>query len=152
MVTLSWEAKGDRATFCPSARYSLFTPDDCWPVLLSGTTAYTIPRQTGGNRLIHLSLTVGTEEAAEPAVWQTSVAFKCPTSWFFSDERQAGICPLEPIVSAAVVQRFERGTMIWLEQLGRYVVLEETPLDEAGLRKRVAYAQDPPGDRPRYLG
>jgi len=143
VVALSWEAKGYQATICPSARYSLFTQDDCWPVPLSGTTTFTIPVQAGGNRTIDLRLTVAAEGAAESAVWQISVAFKCHASWFFSGERPAGICPLEPIESHAAMQRFERGTMIWVKRIGRYIILDEALLDEEGLWRRVAYAQDP---------
>jgi hypothetical protein len=42
-VTLVWEAEGDRATICPTARYVLFTRDDCLTVSVSGSTVFTIP-------------------------------------------------------------------------------------------------------------
>jgi hypothetical protein len=143
MVDLSWEAIGDRATLCPSARFSLFTQEDCWPVPLSGATTFTIPEQLGGNRFIDLILTVDVEGAPDPAVWQTSVALKCDTNWFYSDERPAGICPREVVESHAIAQRFEHGRMIWVEQVGRAVVLEETPLDGDDRWKLVSYARDP---------
>jgi hypothetical protein len=136
VVTLSWKARGDRATICPSARYALFTSDDCWQVPPSGSTTFTIPLETGGNRAIDFLLSV------DEAVGQKSVGFKCDTRWFYSDKVEARICPLDPIQSRATAQRFERGAMIWVEQIGRTIVLQERLTGEDGLR-RVAYAQDP---------
>jgi hypothetical protein len=72
-----------------------------------------------------------------------STALKCETSWFFTDQPQAGICPREPILSYAAAQRFERGTMLWIEELGRYVILEETTLYGEDGRKQVSYILDP---------
>ena len=60
-----------------------------------------------------------------------------------SDEPQAGICPTEPIESAAVAQRFERGTMIWLEELGRTYVLDNALAHEQDVCKRLAVLLDP---------
>ena len=141
VVTLTWEASGDRATLCPSARFRLFTPEDCRQVSPSGETTFTLPLETGGNRRIEFLLTVGAEGSAAPVVWQTSVAFKCQRTWFYSDEPRAGICPLEPVRSHAAAQRFERGTMIWIEALGRTVILEEA-YPGAG-EGHVVYLQDP---------
>jgi hypothetical protein len=99
--------------------------------------------ESGGNRSISFILTVEAEGSTDSAVWHNSVTFKCHTSWFFSDEVQAGICPLEPIQSHAAAQRFEHGTMIWIEQPGRYIILEEELLNDDGVRKRVTFVQDP---------
>jgi hypothetical protein len=143
VVTLSWEARGDQASICPSARFVLFTSDDCWQVPLSGTTTFTIPLEAGGNRFVDFLLTVEAEGSTNPAVWHASVAFRCQTAWFFSDEPQAGICPREPVESYAALQRFERGTMIWIEQLGRYIILEQDPGHDDDVRGRVTYVRDP---------
>ncbi len=143
-VTLTWEAHGDRATICPSARFVLFTSDDCQQVPLSGVMTFTIPLEATGFHFIDLLLNVETHGSLSPnVVEQVSVALKCHTTWFFSDEPQAGVCPTEPIRSYAAAQRFERGTMIWIEQLGRYVVLDETLLQEQDVRKQVDYVHDP---------
>ena len=143
-VTLTWEAHGDRATICPSARFVLFTSNDCQPVPLSGTTTFTIPLEATGFQFIDLLLNVETHGSSPPeVVGQVSVALKCHTTWFFSDEPQAGVCPNEPTRSYAAAQRFERGTMIWLEQLGRYIILDETLLQEQDARKQVHYVHDP---------
>lgn len=142
-VTLTWEASGDRATICPTARFVLFTHENCLPVPLSGETTFTLPLDVGGNRFIDFLLTTETEGIADPAVWQISVALKCDTTWFFSDEPQAGICPRDPVATYAAAQRFERGTMIWLEQPGRYVILAGASLDEPDAAGQVYYANDP---------
>ena len=104
---------------------------------------FTIPSDVRGNRFIDLVLTIETENASQAAVWQVSIALKCQTTWFFTDLPQAGICPVEPVRSYAAVQRFERGTMIWIEQTGRYIILDETPLYEQEETKQVHYVQDP---------
>jgi hypothetical protein len=137
VVTLSWAARGTQATICPSARYALFTPDDCWLVPLSGTTTFTTPLETGGNRALDFLLTV------DAMVEQRSVTLQCHTYWFFSDKPQSGICPLEAIRSYATAQRFEHGTMIWIEELGRYVILVEVLPAGDAFWKKVAHAQDP---------
>jgi hypothetical protein len=143
-ITLTWEARGDRATICPSARFALFTSDDCQPVPLSGTTTFTIPPEAAGFHFIDFLLNVETHGSSPPeVVGQVSVALKCHTTWFFSDEPQAGVCPTEPTRSYAAAQRFERGTMIWLEQLGRYIILDETLLHGQDARKQVHYVHDP---------
>jgi hypothetical protein len=142
-VTLTWEAKGDWATICPTARFALFSSDDCRQVSPSGVLTFTIPLEAVGFQYINFSLRVQARGVSDAQVSQVSVALKCHTTWFFSDEPQAGICPTEPIASYAAAQRFERGTMIWLEQLGRYVILDEALLYEQDVRKRVSFVHDP---------
>ncbi|MFN2133204.1 MAG: hypothetical protein ACK2VD_21950 [Anaerolineae bacterium] len=143
IVTLRWEARGDRTTLCPSARFTLFGAGDCRQVPLSGSTTFTIPQDVGGNQFIDWILRVEASGVAEPAIRQVSVPLKCDRTWFFSDEAQAGICPREPVETSAAIQRFERGTMFWLQALGRYVILTETPDDEEGTQGRVTYVSDP---------
>jgi hypothetical protein len=143
VVTLTWEAQGDRATLCPTSRYILFGQADCWPVPLSGSTTFTLPQDVKGNPYIDWILRVQGEGAAGPALWQASVALKCERTWFFSDEPQAGICPRESVETYAAIQRFQRGTMVWLQALGRYVILEAPPTGEENMQGRVTYVSDP---------
>jgi hypothetical protein len=143
VITLIWEAKGDRATLCPTSHFVLFTQADCQQVPLSGSTTFALPQEAKGNSYIDWILRVEGEGSAEPAIWQTSVALKCERTWFFSDEPQAGICPREPVETYAAIQRFQRGTMIWLQASGRYVILEETPTGEEDTQGRVTYVSDP---------
>jgi hypothetical protein len=141
-VTLIWEAEGDRAMLCPTARYVLFTRDDCRPVPVSGTTAFGIPPEVDGFQTVDFTLEVETLAPETTATAQTSVALKCDRTWFFSDAPQAGICPREPLRSYAAAQHFERGLMIWMEEPGRYYILEEAR-QEGTDRKMVQVIQDP---------
>jgi hypothetical protein len=142
-VTLTWEAKGDRATVCPSARYILFTSDDCWPVPLSGTTEFTIPLAAASFQRVDFTLTVETIAPAATVTGQASVALWCASTWYFTEEPQAGVCPLEAIHSYAASQHFQQGTMIWLEEPGRYYILQDAPLYEDAERNRVDIISDP---------
>ena len=142
-VTLRWEARGDSASICPSARYILFTSDDCWQVPLSGTAAFTIPPAAASFQRVDFTLTVETRALAATVTGQASVALKCAMTWFFSDEPQAGICPREPVRTYAAAQSFQQGTMIWLEEPGRYYVLQDTPLYEGAERKKLDIIVDP---------
>jgi len=142
-VTLVWEATGERATICPSARYVLFTADDCLSVPPTGTTTFRVPADVGGNHLIYLILRVETSGAPDAAEWQVSVALPCELRWFFDDEALAGHCPTQPASSFAAAQRFERGTMIWLERPGRYYILDESTPYGDGLRRGLQIISDP---------
>jgi hypothetical protein len=141
-VRLSWSANGTQATICPSAQFDLFTQDDCQDVPLSGEMTFTIPPEAAGMAHVSFSLTVQAGSLA-PVVAQVSVLIKCRTTWFFSEEPQAGVCPVDPVYSYAAAQYFEHGTMIWIEQLGRYLILEDRLLVEGEARKQVNYIHDP---------
>jgi hypothetical protein len=67
----------------------------------------------------------------------------CEVEWFFPGEPQIGVCPTGAIHSFAAAQHFERGTMIWLKQLGRYVILDEAILYDQDVRRQVFYVHDP---------
>jgi hypothetical protein len=142
-VVLTWETVGERAILCPSARFVLFTQDDCRLISPGGEITFTIPLEAYGFQFVYFSLTAQAEGIPDSSPWQVSVALKCRRTWFFTEEPQAGICPTEPVESAAVAQRFERGTMIWLEELGRTYVLEDALVHEQDVRKRLAVVLDP---------
>ena len=142
-VTLTWEARGERAILCPTARFVLFSEADCRPVALSGTTTFAIPPEAAGFQYIELVLRVESGAAKEAATARARVAFPCDRAWFFSGEPQAGICPRAPLTSYAAAQLFEQGMMIWLENPGRYYVLLESPVLPGADRKRVEVIDDP---------
>ena len=142
VVTLSWNANGSQATICPSAQVDLFTQADCQDVPLSGEMAFTIPPEAAGTQHISFHLTVQAGDLA-PVVAQASVQMRCHITWFFSDEPQAGVCPMDPVYSFAAAQHFEHGNMIWVEQLGRYFILEDSILYAGEARKRIGYIYDP---------
>jgi hypothetical protein len=142
-VTLSWKARGDRATICPSARYILFTSDDCWAVPVSGSAEFTIPLAAASFPRVDFTLTVETTAPAATATGQASVGLKCALTWFFTDEPQAVICPLQPVHTYAAAQRFQQGTMIWLEEPGRYYILQDAPSYEDAERNKLDLINDP---------
>jgi hypothetical protein len=142
-VTLTWEARGDQATLCPSARYVLFTSEDCQQVPVTGSTTFVIPQEAAGFQTISFLLQVETPARPDRATAEVSVLFRCDRAWFFSDVAQAGVCPQEPTRSSAAAQYFEHGTMIWLEQPGRYFILEDTQLHAGEDRKRLDVISDP---------
>jgi uncharacterized protein YraI len=143
-VTLAWEAYGERATICPSARYTLFAEDDCQEVPLSGTLAFTIPPEvTEDFGSISFMLSVYGDGTSSPEVWEVSANLNCQWMWFFSAEGSPGNCPMEPIHSYAAAQHFERGMMIWLEELGRYTILAEIP-QEIGVDGSVYFIVNDP--------
>ena len=142
-VILRWEARGDRATICPSARYILFSSDDCWQVPISGSAEFTIPPAAASFPRVDFTLAVETADPAAAATGQASVGLRCALTWFFSDEPQAIICPLEPLHTYAAAQRLQQGTMIWLEEPGRYYVLQNAPLYEDAERDKLDLINDP---------
>jgi len=142
-VTLNWEATGEKATICPSARYVLFTGDDCWAVPVSGSAEFTIPLAAASFPRVDFTLSVETTASAATATGQASVGLKCALTWFFGDEPQAVTCPVEPVHTYAAAQRFQQGTMIWLEEPGRYYILQDAPLYEDAERNKLDLINDP---------
>lgn len=141
-VTLHWNAQGDRATLCPSSRYTLFTSADCINGPLIGAQSFVIPSDVKGNKTIEFVLTVS-GAAASTATQGTSIAMYCELTWFFSDELQAGVCPRELIQTHAAIQYFERGTMIWLKEPGRYYILENQNVAPGDIRLPLSVIVDP---------
>ena len=143
VITLTWEASGERAIICPTTRSVLFTSEDCQQVPPSGETTFTILPEAEENRFVDFLLSVEAGGTVSPTVSQVSIAFKCPTTWFFSDEPQAGICPGESITSYAAAQQFQRGMMIWIEQPGRYIILDQVSSGTHDGRRPVYYVNEP---------
>jgi hypothetical protein len=141
-VQLRWQAQGDRATLCPDARYTLFTPADCVDVPVSGARSFVIPADVKGNKSIEFVLTV-TGAAGSSTKQGTSVALNCPQTWFFSVEPQAGVCPLDMIRTNAAIEYFERGTLIWLKEPGRYFILENQNVAPGDIRRPLSTVADP---------
>ncbi len=136
-VTLTWEVRGDQVTLCPGHRGS----DDCWQVPQAGTTTFTLP--TDLDSVSRFILVVQTYDSPSPAIAEATVRYKCDTDWFFSGGLYWQECPMKAIRSHAAVQHFERGTMIWIEQLGRYIILVETLMSEEGMQKHLYQVRDP---------
>lgn len=142
-VALSWGTTGDRVKICPTARYVFFGEEDCWEAPGAGMASFTIPKVASALQYIDFLLTLEANDGSAAQTSQVSVALKCERSWFFPSEPQAGICPLEPTRSSAAAQYFQFGRMIWIEQLGRYLIFNDRPLYEADVRKQVTVILDP---------
>jgi hypothetical protein len=137
-VTLTWEARGDQAKICPGHIGS----DDCWQVPLAGTTTFILPLEA--YNIARFILIVESHDSPFLSATAEAVArYKCHTEWFFTNEFLEETCPGEAIRSYAAIQRFEQGTMIWIEEFGRYIILSEALVSEDGVWKQVYYAQDP---------
>lgn len=137
-VTLTWQAGGERAQICPRADYT-FEGDECRDVPLAGTTTFTIPPDVQGYVTFMLWVWVGDATT----MWEGAVAIKCATVWFFADEPGAGICPYNPIQSGAAAQYFERGLMIYVEQIGRTLILSQMPAYEGASETFYGSVYDP---------
>jgi hypothetical protein len=95
-----------------------------------------------GNKSIEFVLTV-TGAAGSSTKQGTSVALNCPQTWFFSVEPQAGVCPLDMIRTNAAIEYFERGTLIWLKEPGRYFILENQNVAPGDIRRPLSTVADP---------
>lgn len=108
-VTIEYEARSDSATICLAP---VFTQAwDCRPVPQTGPYALTIDAAAKTNLLLELHAYTGETEA----IGTTTIMLYCPESaWFFGGPPTT--CPAGPSVeTAAAVQRFEHGLMLWLE-------------------------------------
>lgn len=143
-VTITWEARGDHAIICPSTNlYVLFTSDDCREVSVSGTMSFPIPLETTSlHSPIRFTLDVKSDSATSIND-VVSVELKCHTDWFFSDIWHEPGCPQEAVRSHAAAQNFEQGTMIWLEQFGHYVILDQALMVAGEIRKQDHHIYDP---------
>ncbi|HET7089656.1 MAG TPA: hypothetical protein VFL17_13490, partial [Anaerolineae bacterium] len=103
---------------------------------------FVVPSDVKGNKYIEFLLTVSGASAA-PVTQQTQVAMQCQQAWFFTDEPQFGVCPLEPIRTQAAAQHFERGLMIWLKEPGRYFILENRFVAPGDIRHPLNTIADP---------
>lgn len=93
---LTWQATGATAVICPgSARFELFTVDDCCDVTLDGTLDFPTPALvTVQHTPLDFTLTV--RGAGQTAVAQVEVAVRRHTPWFFAAELAApgwALCP-----------------------------------------------------------
>jgi hypothetical protein len=121
----------------------LFTEADCWQVPLSGTSTFTIPSAASEFQSIDFTLTAESTGPRASVATQVSVALKCSGTWFYTNEPQSGICPLEALYTYAAAQRFERGLMVWLERPGRYYIVVDEQVVAGEQRKRLDIISDP---------
>jgi hypothetical protein len=117
-VTVEWST-GEALTvtlwhLAPTGQFGQF-----WDVASSGALDYTIDAQERNNTRFALFAAADAERSEMATL---SIAIRCPDIWFFADEPD--ICPVSPALSSeGAVQRFESGTMIWVEEEDHIYVL-----------------------------
>ncbi|MGB3714426.1 MAG: hypothetical protein WA996_08360 [Candidatus Promineifilaceae bacterium] len=119
-VTLEWST-GEALTvtlwhLAPTGQFGTF-----WDVASSGAFDYTIDAQERNYTRFALFATADADHSEMATLW---IAIRCPDVWFFANEPD--ICPVAPAMSSGgAMQRFEGGTMIWVEEEDHIYVLFE---------------------------
>ncbi len=78
---------------------------------------------------------------AQPTLAPTAMSTVCAPAWFFNPPPPG--CPTTSLQSSAAFQPFERGQMIWLSRIGRYFILEDSPLYPNDVRRQADFVHDP---------
>jgi hypothetical protein len=116
-VVLIWSALNASA----AAVYRLTAdgePGQTWAVAVEGSLTIQ-PGGSGQAETYVLAVTNGVATVEQ----SITVEVACPFAWFFTPAPE-GLCPqAQAVLSAAVVQQFERGQMIWLETTDEILVL-----------------------------
>ena len=109
-TTLEWET-GDATGvtlyhLMPTGQLGSF-----WEVGVSGAFEYEI----GASERNHTDfLLIATDDGGRTAQTSLSITLRCPDAWFFAPA--PGECPASPaIASDGAEERFEHGTMIWVQ-------------------------------------
>ena len=122
-VALAWESTGATSALLYELTVSGQLPAYGINVPVSGTHAYTIPaeEQNWVSFLLYLW-----DDAGRHANATETVRLRCSFEWFFLPPPE-DICPTAPLAGAAAEQRFEGGTMIWVEAEDAIYVLVGDP-------------------------
>jgi hypothetical protein len=117
-IVLEWESVGATKAIIYQIPPSYQMPQSGWDVDTSGTLSHQIGLHERNWIMFQLYVFDAAERSASASL---TVSLRCPDPWFFSPAPD--VCPTSPIVSAAAEQHFERGTMVWIEELDRIYVL-----------------------------
>ncbi|MCU0521937.1 MAG: hypothetical protein MUF84_14755 [Anaerolineae bacterium] len=110
-MTFTWSSEGATRAIITKLLPTGQLSSSSWDVAPSGSMTYTIPTEERN----WVSLMLYVENAArQNAMATATVRLYCPSPWFFTPPPEE-ICPTEPLISAAAEQRFESGSMIWVE-------------------------------------
>ena len=93
-------------------------PQSGWDVDTTGSYTYEIPSHDRNSISFQL---YASDTADRYVAASLTLPLRCPDTWFFSPPSE--VCPTAPIVSPAAEQHFERGTMIWIEEMNRIYVV-----------------------------
>ncbi len=116
-VQVSWQAEGDTAVLCQN----FFRPNvtglpasACQDVPVSGSIAVTMPADAD-TFFVEMVLLVSDTQRTFSEIQMVQLA--CEHAWFFADG-PASMCPVyQPFTMDAVAQPFERGWMIYVEDM-----------------------------------
>jgi hypothetical protein len=117
-IVLEWESVGATKAIIYQIPPSYQMPQSGWDVPASGTLSHQIEPHERNWVMFQLYVFDAAERSASASL---TVPLRCPDPWFFAPAPD--VCPTAPIVSTAAEQHFERGTMIWIEELDRIYVL-----------------------------
>lgn len=109
-IVLEWSSSGATAAVLYPILPSEQLPQSGWEVAPTGVYTYEIPSDARNSSRFYLHVTDETERDAGANL---TVRLRCPVPWFFSPAPY--VCASDPILSNAAEQRFEHGTMIWVE-------------------------------------
>lgn len=117
-VQVTWEAQGAQAVLCQEFVRSFggsgLAANTCQDVALDGSMAITMPEEPSTFYVkvqLLVSAAGGTVDATQ------TVQLACEHDWFFTANAPT-ICPVNPALAMnAVAQRFERGWMIYVEDV-----------------------------------
>lgn len=97
----------------------------------AGMITFTVPAQAGSLSPLVMALSIDGRQGASQRV-----IMACDHAWFFTP--RVDRCPFGPVVSSpAAIQRFERGTMVWLAHTDSIYVLRDDVT--AGARRLERY-------------
>jgi hypothetical protein len=128
-VYMAWDARGDRAYICPKTHLGL--ADTCFDVPLNGSQYVTVHADDQTWDYYGFELHVVANGTEEVQFMSLTVTCQGPGQWWFfrGDPYTINVpeqCPASrPIESAGAAERFENGMMIWVEAVGRVIVLYE---------------------------
>jgi hypothetical protein len=117
-IVLEWETVGATHVTLYRIPPSQQLPQSGWDVDTTGSYTYEIPSHDRNSISFQLYASDATDKYVAASL---TLPLRCPVTWFFSPPSE--ICPTAPIVSAAAEQHFERGTMIWIEEMDRIYIL-----------------------------
>ena len=120
-ISVTWDALGEEATLCPLIGDAAVACRCLFGLPPAGSTVIEPADVIGAYTGFRLTV----EAEGIKTVRYVPLVMHCPdrfSEWFLDDP--PGLCPEEPPLSSyAAAQRFQHGSMIWLEARDEYVVL-----------------------------
>jgi hypothetical protein len=116
-VTLTWHFNGETAKLCEINPAGIF--GQCHDVGPNGSMTLSAPDHYRNSYQYTLDVADHPEQFQ-----QVTITIRCPDVWFFNEPTT--VCPDGPaVISNGAAQRFEGGTMVWMEATKQIFVLYE---------------------------